>query len=124
MSQIPRISEAEWEVMKVLWARAPQTANEVVDALADSMDWKPNTVKTLLSRLVKKEALGFNQDGKMYSYYPLVKESECVKAESQSFLQRVYGGSLKPMLLHFLDDDALSAEEIDELKKLLEERRK
>lgn len=124
MSQVPRISEAEWEVMKVLWGRAPLTSNEVVEALADSMDWKPNTVKTLLSRLVKKEALGFSQDGKMYSYFPLIQESDCVKAEGQSFLQRVYGGALKPMLMHFLEDEELSAEEIDELRQFLEERRK
>ena len=77
MSEIPKISEAEWEVMKTFWSKAvPCTANEIFDALGSFSDWKPNTVKTLVTRLVKKGALGF-RERRVYWYYPLIIESKC-----------------------------------------------
>ena len=124
MKKVPRISEAEWRVMKVLWNRSPLTANEVVDALAPTTTWKPKTIKTLLNRLIKKKALGFDRKGRAYHYYPLVDEAACVKAESRSFLKRVYGGALRPMLATFLEDADLSPEEVEELKRVLDERGK
>lgn len=123
MKKSPRISEAEWEVMKVLWSRSPASAQEVIEALNPASDWKPATVKTLISRLLKKEAIGFEQEGKSYLYYPLVSEEECLRAESRSFLERLYGGALKPMLVHFLKEEKLSREEIEELKRILDERK-
>lgn len=124
MSEIPKISEAEWEVMKIVWSRtSPCTANEIVDALVGIADWKPNTVKTLITRLVKKRALGYEEERRMYLYYPLVSEDKCVKAETHSFVKRVFGGALKPMIVTFLQDEKLSQNEIEELKQLLEERK-
>lgn len=118
----PNISDAEWEVMKICWSmNAPFTANEIVKALAKHTDWKPNTIKTLIGRLVKKEVLGYMVDGKNYIYHPLITEEECVKSESQSFLTRVFGGALKPMLVTFLQDEKLSQDEIEELKRILDE---
>ena len=122
MKKVPRISDAEWSVMKVLWTRSPLTANEVVDVLAPTTTWKPKTIKTLLNRLVKKRALGYEKKGRAYDYYPLVDEAACVKAASRSFLKRVYGGALRPMLAGLLEDADLSREEIDELKRILDER--
>lgn len=122
MKEIPRISEAEWEVMKVFWMHSPATANEVMERLRGDKEWKPATVKSLINRLLKKKALGFHKEGKTYVYSPLVSEEECVKAESKSFLQRLYGGSLKPMFVQFLQDEKLTEEEIKELKSLLDER--
>lgn len=124
MGSVPRISEAEWAVMKVFWEKAPRTANEVVEALAPATAWQPKTVKTLINRLVNKEALGFEKSGREYQYHPLVEESKCVRAEGQSFLKRVYGGALKPMLAHFLESEKLAPEEIEELKRILEEKGK
>lgn len=75
MSEIPKISEAEWEVMKIFWSRSALcTANEIVEALEGFSEWKPNTVKTLIARLVKKEALGFKEERRIYFYYPLITE--------------------------------------------------
>ncbi len=91
MKKIPRISESEWQVMRVLWAKKPSTANEVVEALSAASTWKPKTIKTLVNRLVKKKAVGYEKKGREYHYYPLVAEAECVKAESRSFLRRVSG---------------------------------
>ncbi len=123
MKSIPRISEAEWEVMKVLWAKGPSTAAEVVDALvSEAPSRHPKTIKTYLGRLTAKKAVGFRREGRGYLYRALVTERECVKAASESFLERVFGGSLKPMLAHFVEQKKLSAEEIQELKRLLDEK--
>jgi BlaI family penicillinase repressor len=119
MSSPPPITETEWDLMKVVWAQSPISAQEIIDALPKQDEWHPKTVKTLLNRLVKKRALGFRKDGRAYLYRPLVAESDCVAAESESFLDRVFGGSLKPMLAHFADTRKLSAAEIAELKRLL-----
>ncbi len=124
MSATPRISEAEWEVMKICWNRSPVTAQEIIDRLAALDDWHPKTVKTLLNRLVKKRALGFKKDGRAYLYHPLVTEKDCVSAESRSFLDRVFGGSLRPMLAHFVEHQKLSSSEISELKTLLKQQEK
>ncbi len=122
MKCLPRISESEWQVMKVLWAKSPATANDVIAALADISEWSDKTVRTLLNRLVAKKALGYTKDGRAYQYRPLVDEQQCVRAESRSFLQRVYGGALMPMLAAFLEEDNLSAEQIADLKRMLEEK--
>ncbi|SPE57075.1 Penicillinase repressor [Verrucomicrobia bacterium] len=121
MKKIPRISENEWEVMKVLWASGPCSASEIVETLI-SVDPSrhPKTIKTYLTRLTTKKALGARKDGRGYLYRPLVTENECVKAVSESFLDRVFGGAVKPMLAHFVEQKNLSAEEIQELKRLLD----
>lgn len=124
MESTPKISDAEWLVMRLLWERAPQTTNEVVDTLAGQTTWKPKTIMTLLNRLVKKGALAFEKKGRIYEYSPLVREEDCVRAESRSFLDRVYGGSLRPMLAHFLEETPLSKEEIEELRRILDEKGK
>ena len=122
--RIPRISETEWEVMRVLWARSPRSANEVIECLQGAGPRRnARTIKTFLTRLVSKGALGYSKEGRSYLYRPLVKEDECVDAASESFLDRVFGGSLKPMLAHFVETRKLSREEVRELKELLEKRK-
>jgi BlaI family transcriptional regulator, penicillinase repressor len=123
MKKMPRISETEWEVMKVVWAHAPCTAGQIIELLTQAdATWHPKTIKAFLNRLVNKRVLGFRQEGRAYLYRPLVRESECVAAASESFLDRVFGGALKPMLAHFVERKRLSAAEVRELKELLEQR--
>ncbi len=123
MKKIPRISEAEWEVMKVLWVKGPCSAAEIVGALiGDGPRRHPKTIKTYLGRLIAKKAVAFRREGRGYLYRSLVAEHECVKAVADSFLERVFGGSIKPMLAHFVDHKQLSAEEIQELKRLLDKK--
>ena len=123
MKTVPRISETEWEVMRVVWAKAPCAAGEVIAALVRAdPSWHPKTIKTFLNRLTGKRALGFRKEGRAYIYRPLVTEDECVSAVSETFLERVFGGALKPMLAHFVERKKLSGEEIRELKKLLKEK--
>jgi BlaI family penicillinase repressor len=121
MKKAPRISETEWEVMRVVWAQAPRTAGEIIESLTRrDPTWHPRTVKAFLSRLVRKKALGFRKEGRAYLYRPLAREEDCVAAASESFLERVFGGSLKPMQAHFVEQKKLSGEEIRELRRLLE----
>ena len=122
MKKLPRISESEWLVMRVLWAKSPLTANEVVERLTGKAKWKPKTVKTLIDRLMKKGAVKFEKEGRRHRYYPAVERDECIATERQSFIRRVYGGITKPMLAAFLEDAELSAEDISELKEILEEK--
>ena len=124
MKELPKISEAEWQVMKVLWEKSPLTANEIVEQLADEIHWNPRTIKTLLNRLMNKNALGFQQEGRIYHYYPLVSKDECSRYERESLLKRVYDGALQPMLAAFLEEQNLSKQEIDELKQILENKGK
>ena len=120
MKKIPRISETEWEVMKVVWAQTPCSAGQIIEALTRrDPTWHPKTVKAFLTRLVRKGALGFRKEGRAYLYRPLVKEKDSVDAASVSFLERVFGGSLKPMLAHFVERKKLSEEEIRELRSVL-----
>jgi BlaI family penicillinase repressor len=122
MKKLPRISESEWLVMRVLWSRSPRAANEVFEELDGKTKWKPKTVKTLIDRLVKKGALKFEKEGRRYRYYPAVGQAECVATERHSFARRVYGGTMKPMLAAFMEDAELSAEDISELKEILEQK--
>ena len=122
--KLPRISESEWRVMQVLWEHGPQTANDVVQQLDGRKSWKPRTVKTLIGRLVQKGAVRFEEEGNRYRYSAAVREDECIRSETQSFVRRVYRGAMKPALAAFLEDVELSPQEIEELQKVLEQKRK
>jgi len=124
MSVVPKISATEWAVMKVVWSEAPCSAAHIIDRLAaQDASWHPKTVKTLLNRLVKKRALDFQRgEGRAYLYKPRVAEQDCVIAESESFLDRVHGGSLTPLVAHFIQRRKLTRRQIAELKKLLDDQ--
>jgi BlaI family penicillinase repressor len=125
MKVVPRISDTEWEIMRVIWGKHPLTASEVIEALAAiDPSWHPKTVRTLLARLVRKKALDYEAKGRTYVYSPLVSEPECVATASESFLDRVFGGSLRPMLAHFVEKRKLTREDLEELRELLESRSK
>ncbi len=121
MPAATNITESEWIIMEALWASAPQTASEVAKALRASTHWAENTVRTLLTRLVEKGALKTGENaGGVRTYQPAVKRETCVRAESQSFLDRVFGGAAKPLLMHFAQNAKLTPDEVKELKKLLD----
>jgi BlaI family penicillinase repressor len=122
MSRLPSISEAEWEVMSALWEQSPLMASDVVQRLAGPKGWSPRTVKTLLNRLVKKGALAFEARGKRYLYRPALRREQCVRAESRSFLSRVFSGAVGPMLVHFVTHADLSPQEVQQLQRLLADK--
>lgn len=109
--------------MRLFWPREKLTAGEVIARLK-RVDWHPTTVKTLLNRLLKKEALGYVREGRGYRYFAQVEERDCLRSETRSFLTRFFAGSFTPMLAHFLEERSLSAEEIAELQRLLKEKKK
>jgi BlaI family penicillinase repressor len=118
MKKPPQISDAEWEVMNVLWESAPLTGSDV----AERLEAHPKTVKTLLGRLVKKGALRYEEEGNRYLYHPLFARDQFVAVETRSFLDRVFGGEATPALLHFVEQVDLSDEELQELRAHLERR--
>jgi BlaI family penicillinase repressor len=120
LAVVPSISGAEWTVMRVIWERGMATANEVVQALEGSMHWKPKTIHTLLRRLADKGALGYEKSGREFVFRALVMERDCQLAESRTFLDRVFGGGMAPMVAAFVEQERLTPKEIAELKRILE----
>ena len=122
-ASVPRISDAEWLIMRVLWAKSPATAKDVVAALDEEPRWNPKTVLTLINRLVEKGAVGFTKEARTHLYYAKAAERDCVRVESRSFLERVYGGAVQPMLAHFVEETSLTKQDIAELRRILDEKK-
>ncbi|MDC7289250.1 BlaI/MecI/CopY family transcriptional regulator [Blautia schinkii] len=119
MAKLPQISEAEFEVMKIVWKYAPINTNEITERLVQSTSWRPKTIQTLIKRLVTKGALTYEKQSRVFVYTPLVQESEYLNQESNSFLNRYYDGDITAMLSSFIENDKLSEEEINSLRSLL-----
>jgi len=122
MKKTPRITESEWIVMKKIWDQGSRSTNQIIEDLKEGSDWKPSTIKTLLNRLVVKGALRYRKDGRFFVYFPLVTSEECRRAESRSFLKRMYDGSVKMLVSNFLDSEGMDAGDIAELKAMLDEK--
>jgi BlaI family transcriptional regulator, penicillinase repressor len=126
---MPEISDAEWDVMNLLWQTGrPMTAAEVVDRLGDAGSEgtprrrSPRTVKTFLNRLLGKGAITAEPVGNRYLYRPRVTRDQCVRAETRSFLSRVFAGEAGPMVVQFVRHAKLTPDEVTELKRLLDEK--
>lgn len=122
MEKLPQISEAEYEVMKVVWKYAPITTNEVVDKLTEATGWSPKTVQTLLKRLASKGVLTYEKQSRMFVYSPAVKEEDYLQQKNSSFLRRYYNGNLSKMFSSFLESGEFSDKELDSLRGLLDRR--
>ena len=119
-----RISDAEHAVMEVLWDHAPLDAQSIYDRLADSQSWTLATVKTLLSRLVAKDALATEAHGRKFFYRPVIERTAYVAGESRRLVDRLFGGRLSPLVAQFADAETLSPEDIAEIEALLQELKK
>lgn len=119
MSALPQISEAEYEVMKIVWKYAPINTNEITEKLLETSSWSPKTIQTLIKRLVNKGVLSYEKESRVFVYTPLVQECDYIGQESKSFLDRFYGGNITTMLSSFIENDRLSESEIDTLRSLL-----
>jgi BlaI family penicillinase repressor len=119
-----RITPAEWEVMAVVWERAPTAASTIAQLLEEKKQWTLATVRTLLRRLVAKGALEQREDGKRFLYTPRVSMAECVRWESESFLDRVLGRTPAATILHLVRKADLSGQDIQELRRILREKEK
>lgn len=121
MSKTTSISEAESVVMQALWARSPLTAEDVLAALANVTDWQDTTVKTLLNRLLRKGAIRASKQGRRYLYTPMLTRDQWLLQESSGLLDRLFGGRVAPLVSHFSQHRKLSAKDVQELRKLLDE---
>ena len=124
MSDLPQISEAEYEVMKIVWKHAPINTNEITEKLLQSTSWSPKTIQTLIKRLVTKGVLTYEKQSRVLVYTPLVKESDYICQESNSFLNRYYDGDITAMLSAYIENDKLTEPEIETLRSLLSKRGK
>lgn len=119
MSDLPQISESEFEVMKIVWKYAPVSTNEITEKLLQTTRWSPKTIQTLIKRLVTKGALTYEKQGRVFIYTPLVEEREYIGQKSNSFLNRYYNGDITAMLSVYIENGRLSETEISTLRSLL-----
>lgn len=116
------ISDAESHVMEVLWrAPGPVVAEQVVVALLETQHWQSATVKTLLNRLLKKGAIAATRDGRRFLYHAVLQREAWLARESESLVQRLFGGRIAPLVAHFGSQRKLSATDIQELRRLIDE---
>ena len=121
MSVPPRISEAEWQVMEVLWADHPLSSTIVHARVHPETGWTEPTVKTLLARLVKKRALRYTKEGRSFLYSPALRRDDLISEVSRSFVDRIFDGNPTALVSHFVRSGQLDASAIDELRVLLDE---
>jgi BlaI family transcriptional regulator, penicillinase repressor len=116
-----RVSTAESVVMEALWRRQPQSAEEIVAEVAEGQGWTEATVKTLLNRLLAKDAISAERDGRRYLYSPKLSRADYVDEESTGLIDRLFEGRLASLVSHFSEREKLSTEDIAELKRLIAE---
>jgi len=114
------ISHAEFEVLDALWESYPATANELIDRLNAKKTWHEKTVKTLLSRLVKKQAMSYEKQQRSYLYTPLLTRESYTQAQSQSLVERLFSGRVSPLIAGFAKSKHLKKEDISELKAIID----
>ncbi|MET0369772.1 MAG: BlaI/MecI/CopY family transcriptional regulator [Sphingobium sp.] len=114
-----KISDAELVVMEALWRQSPQTATDVAEEVAADRDWSVQTVKTLLSRLLGKDVVAAEQDGRRFLYRPLVAREDYVASESGRMVSRLFGGRVSPLVAQLAQQDQLTPEDIAELEQIL-----
>jgi BlaI family penicillinase repressor len=120
----PKISESEWKVLQLIWEEGESGAAEVIDRLAPENDWNHRTVRTLLRRLVNKKALRVRKKGTRYLYSPNVSRKECVRRESDCFLDRIFHGDVEQLLVHFVQEKSITSEQLASLKAILKRAEK
>jgi len=120
MKKLPQISEAEYEVMKVVWEYAPISTNEITEKLISTTCWKPKTIHTLIKRLTEKKVITYVKQSRVFVYTPLINQDEYLQQQSHSFINRFYNGNFATMLTSYLDTEDLSENDINQLKEILE----
>ncbi|WP_195270554.1 BlaI/MecI/CopY family transcriptional regulator [Eubacterium sp. 1001713B170207_170306_E7] len=122
--KLPQISEAEFEVMQVIWDNAPINTNEIVSLLKDTSGWSPKTIQTMLIRLEKKGAITHEKDGRVYVYSPIIPKEDYISHESRAFLNKFFNGALDQMVVSYLSQNDLSPEDIASLRSILDQKAK
>lgn len=116
-----KISAAESQIMELLWRSSPRTPEEIIGQVGAAHQWADGTVRTLITRLLKKGAISGAREEGRYHYRPLVKRADYVQAESQGLLDRLFHGEVAPLVAHFAEHRALTAKDLETLKRLIAE---
>ncbi|MBR5318777.1 MAG: BlaI/MecI/CopY family transcriptional regulator [Peptococcaceae bacterium] len=124
MKRLPQISDAEFEVMNVIWGHAPVSTNEIVEALSKYTAWRPKTIQTMLARLEKKGVITHEKESRVFVYSPLIDKEAYLYAEGNAFVDRFFDGACSRMVVRYLEQSALTDEEIDDLQSILDKKRK
>ncbi len=124
MNNLPQISDAEFEVMNVIWKYAPISTNDIVERLSKNKVWKPKTIQTMLFRLEKKGVITHEKDSRVFVYSPLISKETYLEAEGNTFVNRFFDGALSQMVVSYLDQNELSVEDINQLQAILDKKRK
>ena len=125
MSDKYNITDAELEIMNILWDKKKATISEIIDELDKKEKRNKSTVKTLLYTLVDKNAVKSEKDGKMpFCFSPNLEKKEFLKKENKNFISKLYNGSINKLLLNFVQEKEISKDELKELMDLLEEDNK
>lgn len=122
--KISNISDAELEIMKLLWNKHPITSDTIIVKLSEKMDWSAGTIRTFINRLLKKEAIGYNRNGRTYFYYPIITREDYMRAENKNFLTRMYDGAVDKLFYRFLEEEDLTEGDIVKLEAMLLEKKK
>ena len=114
-----KISGAESQIMEALWRSGPLTPDGIIDEVGDAHGWAPGTVKTLITRLLRKQAIEGRREAGGYFYRPLISRSDYVQSESQGLVDRLFDGEVAPLVAHFAEHRALSPKDIKLIKQLI-----
>ena len=119
MKKSYQISESEWLILRCLWKQSPLEIKDILSMLRQETGWNANMVRTLVVRLQEKGAVGAERGPRCYRYYPLADETQCVQAETESFLDRVFEGSPARMIAALSGSGRLSEKDRKEIETLL-----
>lgn len=111
------ISEAELEIMKVLWSSQKPVTAQDVSGILENKAWKYSTIATLFSRLVEKGAVSYEKKGRFFYYTPLISEKEYQQVQTKNFVSKLYNGSVKNLVVSLFENQQVSEQDLEELKK-------
>ena len=118
------ISRSELVVLQTLWDESPLTVGQVIERVQKAVDWHDNTIKTLLSRLLEKEAVDRHKDGRQFFYEPLVSRDVVVTEEAEGLLERFFDGRMPQLVAHFAEGKKLSKADVEEIEAVIKRLKK
>ena len=123
MRNLPQISDAEFEVMNIIWKHFPINTNDIVERISEEKNWSPKTIQTMLFRLEKKGVITHQKEGRIFVYSPLISKDAYLEAESNTFVNRFFDGAFNKMVVNYIESQSLSKQDIDELQALLDSKK-
>ena len=124
MATLPQISDAEFEVMNIIWKYAPINTNDIVERLSEDKKWQPKTIQTMLFRLEKKGVIAHEKDSRVFVYSPVIEKEAYLDAACKTFVNRFFDGALNQMVVSFLNQNELTSKDINDLQAILDTKRK